>query len=188
MKQQHIRLQKGHHYTVQFKMHATAETRVYLKVGDAGPPYKEFYKLLFTPGPTPKVYSGSFTMTAPDDAGVEMAFHMGGQLAKAGAALHRLPRRHRTSTIREYAQVPEPSPPPVPNVLVNQVGYLPALAKIAIVKNARTPRPGQLLNAKGESVASGDDHPVRRRRTPRATTCSVADFSGVTDAGQPATR
>ncbi len=83
LRQQHIHLQKGHTYAVQFKMHASAPTRVYLKLGDAGPPYREFYKLFFTPGPKPQVYSGRFTMTGPDDAGIELAFHMGGQLAKA---------------------------------------------------------------------------------------------------------
>ncbi len=180
LKQQHIRLQKGHHYTVQFKMHATAETRVYLKVGDAGPPYKEFYKLLFTPGPTPKVYAGSFTMTGADDAGVEFALHMGGQLAKAALPFTVcLDDTHLDDP--EYAQVPEPSPPPVLNVLVNQVGYLPALAKVAIVKNP-TATPWTLLNAKGESVASGvtipfgDDHDSGEK-------LSAADFTGTTQVG-----
>ncbi len=180
LKQQHIRLQKGHHYTVQFKMHATAETRVYLKVGDAGPPYKELYKLLFTPGPTPKVYSGGFTMTAPDDAGIEVAFHMGGQLAKAALPFTVcLDDTHLDDP--EYTQVSEPSPPPVLNVLVNQVGYLPALAKIAIVKNP-TATPWTLLNAKGESVASGvtipfgDDHDSGEK-------VSVADFTSTTQEG-----
>ncbi len=180
LKQQHIHLQKGHHYAVQFKMHATAETRVYLKIGDAGPPYKEFYKLLFTPGPTPKVYAGSFTMTGPDDAGVEFALHMGGQLAKAALPFTVcLDDTHLDDP--EYTPVPEPSPPPVLNVLVNQVGYLPALAKIAIVKNP-TATPWTLLNAKGESVASGvtipfgDDHDSGEK-------VSAADFTGTTQEG-----
>ncbi|HEX3903189.1 MAG TPA: glycoside hydrolase family 9 protein [Polyangia bacterium] len=180
LRQQHIRLQKGHSYAVQFKMHASAPTRVYLKLGQAGPPYKEFYKLFFTPGPKPQVYSGRFTMLAADDAGVELAFHLGGQLAKAPLPFTVcLDDAHLDDP--QYTPVPEPSPPPILNVLVNQVGYLPALAKIAIVKNPAAV-PWTLLNAKGESVASGvtipfgDDHDSGEK-------VSAADFTGTTQVG-----
>ncbi len=64
---------------------------------------------------------------------------------------------------------------------MNQVGYLPALAKIAIVKNPAA-TPWALLNAKGESVASGvtipfgDDHDSGEK-------VSAADFTGTTQVG-----
>ncbi len=66
-------------------------------------------------------------------------------------------------------------------MLVNQVGYLPALAKIAIVKNPAA-TPWALLNAKGESVASGvtipfgDDHDSGEK-------VSAADFTGTSQVG-----
>ena len=47
LRHQHIKLQKGHTYTVQFKVRSTQKTRTYLKLGQAGPPYREFWKLLF---------------------------------------------------------------------------------------------------------------------------------------------
>ncbi len=62
LRHQHIKLEKGHTYTVQFKVRATQKTRVYLKLGQAGPPYREFWKLLFGAETTPQVYSGTFTM------------------------------------------------------------------------------------------------------------------------------
>ena len=40
LRHQHIKLQKGHTYTIQFKVHSTQKTRVYLKLGQAGPPYQ----------------------------------------------------------------------------------------------------------------------------------------------------
>src|SRR6478609_7126908 len=47
LRHQHIKLEKGHTYTVQFKMRSSQPTRAYLKLGQAGPPFKEFWKLLF---------------------------------------------------------------------------------------------------------------------------------------------
>src|SRR5881394_638394 len=47
LRHQHIKLEKGHTYTIQFKVRSTQKTRVYLKLGQAGPPFREFWKLLF---------------------------------------------------------------------------------------------------------------------------------------------
>ena len=77
LRQQHLLLQKGHSYAVQFKIRSSEKTRGYLKVGQAGPPYHEFWKLLFDISTEPQAFSGNFTMTADDDNGVEMAFHVG---------------------------------------------------------------------------------------------------------------
>jgi len=47
LRQQHLLLQKGHKYSVQFKMHSSQPIRTYLKIGQAGQPYQEFWKMLF---------------------------------------------------------------------------------------------------------------------------------------------
>ena len=82
LRHQHIKLEKGHTYTVQFKMRSSQPTRAYLKLGQAGPPFKEFWKLLFPISDKQQAYSGTFTMQAPDDPSVELAFHFGGQLSR----------------------------------------------------------------------------------------------------------
>src|SRR6187455_3028781 len=82
LRHQHIKLQEGHTYTIQFKVRSTQKTRVYLKLGQAGPPFREYWKLLFPVEAKPQTYSGTFKMEGPDDPGVEMAFHIGGQLAR----------------------------------------------------------------------------------------------------------
>ncbi len=135
LRHQHIKLEKGHRYTIQFKVRSTQKTRVYLKLGQAGPPFREFWKLLFPVEEKPQTYSGTFTMDGPDDPGIEMAFHMGGQLARLTPAPFTVCLDDIRVDDPQYTEVPEPVPPPIPNVLVNQVGYFPGLAKIATTKN-----------------------------------------------------
>jgi endoglucanase len=180
VRHQHLLLKQGHTYAVQFKMHADKPTRAYLKVGQAGPPYKEFWKLLFNVDTKPQVYSGTFTMAAPDDPTVEVAFHLAGQLAKAVPVTVCLDDVHLDDP--QYAQTPEPGPPPVPNVLVNQLGYFPQLEKIATVKTPGAV-PWQLKNARGEVVASGTTIPFGADAS-SGDQVSVADFSSFTQEGK----
>ena len=158
LRQQHLALLKGHTYSVQFKMRASQKTRAYLKVGQAGPPYHGFWKMLFNLDTKPQVYSGTFTMTANDDPTVEVAFHVAGQLAKTGhAALQDLPGRRAPRRPAVRAKPPE-MPPAIPMVLVNQVGYFPRLAKIATVRNPNAIS-WQLLDAGKKVVAQGTTVP-----------------------------
>ena len=181
LRHQHIKLEKGHTYTVQFKMRSSQPTRVYLKLGQAGPPFKEFWKLLFPISDKQQVYSGTFTMQAPDDPSVEMAFHLGGQLSR----LTPVPFTVCLDDVRvddpQYVEKPEPVPPPVPGILVNQVGYAPALAKIAIVK--RPDAVGwQLVNDKGEVVANGTTIPFGADAA-SGDQVSIADFTAYAGEG-----
>src|SRR5690242_6965848 len=57
LRHQHLKFLQGHTYTVQFKVRSTQKTRVYMKLGDAGPPYREYSKLLFGADQTPQVFS-----------------------------------------------------------------------------------------------------------------------------------
>ena len=180
LRQQHLRLQKGHTYGVQFKMYASQKTRSYLKIGQAGPPYHEFWKLLFNVDTKPQVFSGTFTMASDDDSTVEIAFHVGGQLAKATP-----PFKVCVDDVHiddpQYTQKPEDRPPPVPNVLVNQVGYFPNLTKIATVKNPNAVA-WQLLDAGNKVVASGTTTPFGLDAA-SGDKVSIADFSSFTAEG-----
>src|SRR4029077_13251049 len=56
-----------------------------------------------------------------------------------------------------FAPNPGPGPAPVPRVLVNQVGYLPGVRKIAVVRtDATAPVRWELLDKAHRGVASGD--------------------------------
>ncbi|MEP6654066.1 MAG: carbohydrate binding domain-containing protein, partial [Myxococcales bacterium] len=75
-------LQKNHTYTVQFMMHATQKTRAYTKIGQAGPPYREYFSQSLDLEPGRQIFKGIFTMQAEDDGSPELAFHLGGNMAK----------------------------------------------------------------------------------------------------------
>jgi endoglucanase len=181
LRHQHIKLEQGHTYTVQFKVRSTQKTRVYLKLGQAGPPYREFWKLLFGAEEKPQTFSGTFTMNGPDDPGIEMAFHMGGQLARLTPA----PFTVCVDDVRiddpQHAEVPEPVPPPIPMILVNQVGYFPGLAKIATVRNPNAVT-WELLNAKGDVVAKGTTVPFGPDKS-SGDSVSVIDFTAYAEKG-----
>ena len=118
---------------------------------------------------------------------------MGGQLARLTPAPFTVCLDDVRIDDPQYVEVPEPVPPPIPDVLVNQIGYFPALAKIATVKNPNAV-PWELLNARARSwprgrrfrsafdAASGDSRLTSPTspRTPRraaATRCGSARTS-----------
>ena len=174
LRQQNLLLEKGHTYHVQFKIHASDKTRAYLKIGLAGPPYREFWKLLFDLDTAPQVFAGTFTMATDDGVGVEMAFHAGGALAKA-----KVPFSVCIDDVRiddpQYTEASDTESAPVPGVLVNQVGYFPRRAKLAIVKNPAAV-PWELVDARNQVVASGTTVPFGADRA-SGDQVSVADFS-----------
>jgi len=180
LRQQNLRLQKGHQYAVQFKMHATEKTRAYLKIGQAGPPYHEFWKLLLDLEKDPQVFAGNFTMLGEDDPGVEMAFHVGGPLAKAKVPFSVCVDDARIDD-PEFAEQKDTQAAAVPVVLVNQVGYFPHLVKIATVKNPQAV-PWELVDAANRVVASGTTIPFGLDRA-SGDQVSIADFSAYTEEG-----
>ena len=174
LRHQHIKLEKGHTYTVQFKMRSSQPTRAYLKLGQAGPPFKESGSCCSRRRQAAGVF-GHVHDAGADEPSVEMAFHLGGQLSR----LTPVPFTVCLDDVRvddpQYAEKPEPVPPPVPGILVNQVGYAPALAKIAIVK--RPDAVGwQLVNDKGEVVANGTTIPFGAD-VASGDQVSIADFT-----------
>jgi endoglucanase len=181
LRQQNLILQKGHKYAVQFKIHSSQKTRAYLKIGQAGPPYHELGgKLILELDTAPQVVSNVFTMLADDDAGVELAIHLGGQLAKAAVPFTVCVDDARLDD-PEYVEKPEQRGPPIPGVLVNQVGYFPHLAKIATVKTPNAV-PWQLVNAGNQVVASGTTIPFGLDKA-SGDQVSIADFSSFTGEG-----
>jgi endoglucanase len=175
LRQQHLLLQKGHTYQVQFKMHSSQKMKSYLKIGQAGPPYREYWKLLFALDAAPQVFAGTFTMEKDDDPSVEIAFHVAGQLAHAATVPYKVCVDDVRIDDPLFVEKPEPQPPPVPDVLVNQVGYFPHRAKLAVVKNPGAV-PWQLVNAHGEVVASGTTVPFGKDPA-SGDAVSLADFT-----------
>ncbi|HZU81642.1 MAG TPA: glycoside hydrolase family 9 protein [Polyangiaceae bacterium] len=175
-------IQKGHKYSIRFKIAATSPTAVLAKIGMSGPPYKAYWQQHMELGAEPKVVTSEFTMTEADDPTAELAFHAGGYTASK-----QLPFDICVDDVvledPEFSPKPEAAPPPVPNVLVDQVGYLPLLAKIAIVKtDAAAPLRWELIDKSGKVMAAGDTA-VHGPDAASGDHVHTADFSAFTTPG-----
>ncbi len=156
MRHRQMVLRKGHRYAVRFKIGATKPLSLNVKVGMSGAPYKSYWQSAVTLDGAPKVVESSFDMTQDDDATAELALHVGGKRASRETPFS-VCIDDVVLEDPEFAPPPPPPPPPaVPEVLVNQVGYLPRAEKIATVRTAAAgPQPWALVDASGATVASG---------------------------------
>jgi len=149
-------IEKGHKYSIRFKIGSTAPTTVLVKIGMSGPPYKAYWQQQMELGAEPKIVTSEFAMNEADDATAELAFHAGGHNASK-----QVPFDVCIDDVviedPQFTPRPDTPPPPIPNVLVNQVGYLPGIEKVAIVKSdASSAIKWDLLDKSGKVVASGD--------------------------------
>ena len=177
-------IQKGHSYAISFKAHATRPTRMRLKVGMAGAPYAEYWTDAVDLLTRPQTFVGTFTMGRDDDATAEFALHMGGALAGEGPVPFNVCIDDVNLDDPQFVRKEAPKAAPIPNVLVNQVGYLPHLPKIATVKSAsKTPETYQLLSSGGKVVASGTTLPIGPDAT-SGDTVHIADFSSFEGPGR----
>ncbi|HEY4186739.1 MAG TPA: glycoside hydrolase family 9 protein [Polyangia bacterium] len=170
-----LALLKGHTYSIQFTMHATQKTRAYAKIGMAGPPYSEYWSQSVDLEPGRQVFKGVFSMQAPDDGSPELAFHLGGNMAKDA----KVPFKVCVDDV--HIDDPQFTPKavavvlPISNVLVNQTGYLPELEKIATVRNG-TAQKWELLDSAKAVVATGTTV-VAGPDPASGDHVSIADFS-----------
>ncbi len=103
-----------------------------------------------------------------------------GFLAVSGCIIPVNPSGGRAPSVRQVVH----DEPPVPNVLVNQVGYLPAFSKLATAKTSSpVPLDWSLLDAAGSVVVSGKTRVVGFDRA-SGDNVHVVDFSSV---ARPAT-
>jgi endoglucanase len=174
-------IQKGHTYSIQFTVHATQKTRAYTKIGMAGPPYREYWSQQLDLEPGRQIFKGVFTMQFDDDGSPELAFHLGGNMAKTttppfGVCIDDVHIDDPSFTPKANAQALAMS-----NVLVNQVGYFPGLEKIATVRNPNPAKwellaPGNAVVASGMTIAVGPDQASGDQ-------VSIVDFSSFTKEG-----
>ncbi len=148
-------IQKGHKYTLQFRAWASHPTKAYPKVGMSGPPYDEYFGTIIKLDTVPQNYAATFEARKDDDPTAEFAIHLGGGLAQGDMPL-------KVCIDDAYLADEDFTAPSAedeverPDVRVNQVGYLPGLAKVAVVvSDASEPQDWNLLGGDGKTVASG---------------------------------
>lgn len=173
---------KGHTYTVRFKAWADKPTKVRPKVGQAGPPYAEYWAGTLDVTTQPQPFEGTFTMAADDDPTAEFAFHIGGNLASTEPLKVCIDDVYLSDP--QFTPPPEEEKAPLPNVRVNQVGYFPHLAKHAVVVSSSTsPLKWQLLAADGKEVLSGETKPIGMDAD-SGDNLHAIDFSAATTPGE----
>jgi endoglucanase len=172
-------IQKGHTYSISYLAHATKPIQMKGKVGMSGPPYKEYWTDTVDLTTHPQTFVGAFTMESGDDATAELAFHFGGGLAGETAAPYTvcLDDIHLDDPQLTKSAKTSSEDAPIPNVLVNQTGYLPELPKLATVKTAvKTPLKWELHKKGGAIVASGETKPVGKDAA-SGDDVQIVDFS-----------
>jgi endoglucanase len=175
---------KGHTYSISFMAHATQPIRAKVKVGMAGPPYKEYWADVVDLTTHPQTFVGMFTMAADDDPTAELAFHFGGGSAAQAQTPYMLCLDDVHLDDPKFVRAKGEQEAPVPNVLVNQTGYLPRLPKIATVKSAsKTPLKWELHKHGGGVVASGETK-VLGKDEASGDEVHIADFSSVQTPGK----
>lgn len=174
-------IQKGHTYSVKFKAWADKPTKVRPKVGQAGPPYGEYWAGTLSVTTEPQVFEGNFTMSGDDDRTAEFAFHFGGNLASAEPLKFCIDDVYLTDP--QFTPPPDAEQAPLPKVRVNQLGYYPGLSKYGVAVNSATaPLDWKLLGADGKEVLAGKTKPLGMDAD-SGDTLHAIDFSLATTPG-----
>ena len=172
-------IQKGHTYSLAYVAHASKPIQMKVKVGMSGPPYKEYWTDTSDLTTHPQTFVGSFTMESADDPSTELAFFFGGALAGETAPPYTvcLDDIHLDDPQFVKSKTPTADEAPIPNVLVNQTGYLAELPKLAVIK---TPSKNPLkweLHKKGGAVAASGETKLFGKDAASGDDVQIADFS-----------
>ncbi|HZL17154.1 MAG TPA: glycoside hydrolase family 9 protein [Polyangia bacterium] len=182
IRQRPLAVASGHHYQLRFRAHATRPSRLRARLSKIDAPYTELWAASADLAPEARGYQATFDSTVDDD-NVELALDLGGPLAGAApvtVCLDDVELNDPRATIpieRLRARA-------IPRVRVNQVGYLPGLAKIATVVTAGdAPLEWRLVDAAGRVRASGKTRPFGDDRSSGERVQQI-DFSSVTATGR----
>jgi endoglucanase len=185
MRHREMIIQKGHTYSIRYMAHSTKPIQVKAKVGMSGPPYKEYWTDTVDLTTHPQTFVGVFKMEDDDDATAEFAFHFGGPNAGDTQPPYTVcfddMHLDDPKFVKPKAEAAEA---PIHALTVNQVGYLPALPKLATLKSAsKTPLKWELSKKGGAVAASGETKPIGKDAA-SGEDVHVIDFSSVTAPGK----
>ena len=176
-------IRKGHRYLMRFRARSSQPTSIRPKVGMAGPPYREYFWQEIDLGAAPQVFEYEFTMQHDDDPTAELAFHIGGDLARNVKPPYTVCVDDVELDDPQYVAANSGPAIPIAAVRVNQVGYFPSLAKFATIKREGPPVAWELRNDKGAAVLAGTTTAFGKDAA-SGETVHLADFSGYTKSGK----
>jgi endoglucanase len=176
-------IENGHQYTVSFKAWASRPTSVTGKIGMSIAPYFDYWSKKLELTQQPQQFAFQFKMAKPNDPVAEFAFHMGGQMIKGPGPIDIC---FDDVILSDPTFNPPPPSPKVvlPQVRVNQLGYLPKLEKTAtVVSDSKQPLEYKLLDAKGQAVSQGKTQVVGTDAA-SGDTVHLVDFTAFTTPGK----
>jgi endoglucanase len=176
-------IRKGHRYFVRFRARSSQPTSVRPKVGMAGPPYREYFWQEIDLTTSPKLFEYEFTMQHDDDPTAELAFHIGGDLARDVATPYTVCVDDVELDDPEFIAAPPTKTSPALAVRVNQVGYFPTLSKIASIMREGSPIAWELRDGAGATALSGMTTALGKDAA-SGESIHLADFSAYTKSGR----
>jgi endoglucanase len=176
-------IEKGQSYRVSFRAWASRKTNVAGKIGMSGPPYSDYWTRQLTLSPEPQSFSFDFAMKQTDDATAEFAFHVGGHMVLGDGPVD-ICFDDLILSDPDFTPPPKAALAKAPPIRVNQLGYLPKLAKVStLVTESDAPQDWKLLDAAGASVAEGKTQPFGKDAD-SGDKVALIDFSSVTKPGK----
>ena len=183
LRQSPLALVRGHAYQFRLRTHATVATGIRATVRGVGLAARDYWTATLASRPETATLAGTWTFDGPaDDGNAEVVLEFGGPLAVPApftvcVADVELNDPAFTAPAERTARTPRP------RVRVNQVGYLPGLAKHATFATLEPgPLTWQLVTAKGKVEATGQTQPFGVDRS-SGERVHVIDFSSVTTPG-----
>jgi len=172
-----------HTYNVAFKIWANQNTLVRAKVGQAGPPYREYWNQTIQVTSTPQLVRGGFVHRAADDPTVEFALHMGGNLMRGVTAPITVCIDEVYLSDPVYVPKADEAVTKATAVRVNQLGYFPGGTKIAtVVDPSNAPLAWRLT--KGTQTVNEGKTQVFGPDAASGDSVHIVDFSSVKVPGQ----
>ncbi|HMJ50878.1 MAG TPA: glycoside hydrolase family 9 protein [Polyangiaceae bacterium] len=175
-------IRKGHRYFMRFRARSTQPTSIRPKVGMAGPPYREYFWQEIDITASPRLFEYEFTMQHDDDATAELAFHIGGDLARNVKPPYTVCVDNVELDDPQFTAGPSEKAAPIAAVRVNQVGYFPSLVKIASIRREGAPVTWELHDGTGAVVDSGKTTAFGKDAA-SGETLHLADFSTYAKSG-----
>ncbi|ADL52517.1 glycoside hydrolase family 9 protein [Clostridium cellulovorans] len=180
-------IEQGHKYRVKFTVTADKDCYVYPKIGDQGEPYKEYwnynsYQRVQLRAGVPTTIDQTFEMRDATARTAEFAIHLAGD-CKAATFPYTFTFDDMYVSDPQFPGYVAETPEPTNAIRVNQVGYLPGVAKKAtVVTKATTPINWYLKNSSGVQVATGTTT-VKGLDSASGDNVHIIDFSNYTTPG-----
>jgi endoglucanase len=176
LRHREMTIEKGHTYSISYKIWSDKPTKARAKVGMSGPPYAEYYTGNLNLTNQPQTVTATFTANGETDPTAEFAFHLGGNMAYGVQTPFTVCLDDVYLSDPQFTPDAKAAQALLPPIRVNQVGYFPGAEKIATLVNPSSSEVDWALKMNGVDVEKGKTKPVGLD-TDSGDTVHIIDFS-----------